>query len=203
MRWTVPARVVLMVAVAAGCSSSSDEAVTPGTVAVPASSTTEPSTSSTATPSTATPSTTAAGPGRCRTSQLQARLLPRQGAAGTSFLPIELRNVSRSACTLGGYPGVTFQNQESASPTGDPPARDPDLPPGATTNPVRVEPGRSAQFVVAFDNIEPPDGPPCPDVSRIAITPPDETDRLVVAVTELLAPCGNERVGPVTPPQPS
>lgn len=195
MRWTVPARVILMVAVAAGCSSSSDDAVAPTTVVVPASSTTEPPTSSTA-----APSTTAAGPGRCRTSQLQARLLPRQGAAGTSFLPIELRNVSRTACTLGGYAGVTLQNQGGASLTGDP-ARDPDLPPGATTAPVRVEPGRSAQFVLAFGNIEPPDGPPCPGVSRIAVTPPDETDPLVVAVTELLAPCGNERVGPITPPQ--
>lgn len=133
---------------------------------------------------------------------MRAALLPREGAAGTSFLPIELRNTSGTACTLVGYPGIALQDRGGRSVVADP-APDPDLPPAASGEPVLVEPAKSAQFLVAFGNIEPPDGGPCPTVSKLTIVLPEDTDRLVVAVTELLAPCGNARVGPITPPLPA
>ena len=204
MRWMVPARVLLLIAITVGCRSSSDNDTAPTTTTPPpALPSTELSTSSTSSPSaTPSPSTTVSDPERCRSSQLRATLLPRQGAAGTSFLPIELRNVSGAACTLEGFAGVSLQNRGGQPVVADP-ARDPGLPPAATGARVRVQPGKSAQFVVAFNNIEPPDGAACPTVSKIAIIPPADTERLVVAVTELLAPCGEPRVGPVTPPQPS
>lgn len=193
------ARVLLVAVLAAACSSSSEDAAGPSTTgAPPAPSTTELSTSTTS----EVPPTTVGDPDRCRSSQLRASLLPREGAAGTSFVPIELRNASGTACTMAGYARVALQDRSGRPVVGDP-ASAPDLPPAATGDPVRLEPGKAAQVMVAFSNIEPPDGPPCPTVSKIAVIPPQETDPLVVGVAELMVPCGNERVGPVTPPQPS
>lgn len=57
-----------------------------------------------------TPSTAAAGGGtaRCATSSLALRQGVSQGAAGSTFTELDFTNISHAACTLYGYPGVSF-----------------------------------------------------------------------------------------------
>jgi Protein of unknown function (DUF4232) len=55
------------------------------------------------------PSLSAATPPPCRTSALRVSVSASQGvAAGSSYYPIVFTNVSGAACTLYGYPGVSF-----------------------------------------------------------------------------------------------
>jgi hypothetical protein len=52
----------------------------------------------------------AQGPGTCRTASLRITLDTSQadGAAGSTYYPIDFTNTSADACTLAGYPGVSF-----------------------------------------------------------------------------------------------
>ncbi len=145
--------------------------------------------SSTTVPSTGT---------RCHTSQLQARVVASEGAAGTIHLTVALVNTSKAACTIQGYPGVAFQDAAGHSFIDDP-VRDPALPPGATLGVVRVQPGQSGQFVLSFNDVE-RGSAPCSTATRVIVTPPDETDPLVVSPSAETRPCGDARVGPVTRP---
>lgn len=54
------------------------------------------------------PTSTATGVSACPTSALSASLTNTQGTAGTSYSHLVLRNASTRACTLAGYPGVSF-----------------------------------------------------------------------------------------------
>lgn len=45
---------------------------------------------------------------RCRTAKLSLSLGQAQGAAGSAIMPIVFTNTGSSACTLYGYPGVSF-----------------------------------------------------------------------------------------------
>jgi Protein of unknown function (DUF4232) len=82
-----------------------------------------------ATPSATTPAAAApAGPGTCPSSGLQASLGQGQGAAGTLYQVIVLTNTSNSACTLYGYPGVSFVTGQGGSVIGAPASRNPLIP---------------------------------------------------------------------------
>jgi Protein of unknown function (DUF4232) len=91
-----------------------------------------------ATASATTPAPAAvAGPATCLPSALQASVGQGQGAAGTLYQVIVLTNTSNSACTLYGYPGVSFVTGSGGSVIGAPASRNPlirdtliTLPPG-------------------------------------------------------------------------
>jgi hypothetical protein len=85
--------------------------VTPGPPATP-----------TATP---TASPTPTGPAPCATSALRASAGTGNGAAGSTYYPLEFTNVSGSACTLFGYPGVSFATGPGGSLIGRPATRNP------------------------------------------------------------------------------
>ena len=51
---------------------------------------------------------TASDPGACATRQLSLRLGAAGHAAGSTYLPIVFTNTGSAACTLTGYPGVSF-----------------------------------------------------------------------------------------------
>jgi hypothetical protein len=54
----------------------------------------------------------------CATSELAASLGQGNGAAGSTIVPLEFRNTSSSACTLYGYPGVSFVTGPGGSQIG-------------------------------------------------------------------------------------
>jgi len=51
---------------------------------------------------------TPAGPPQCTTSVLKLSLGRGNGAAGSTYLPVQFTNQSSAACTLYGFPGVSF-----------------------------------------------------------------------------------------------
>jgi hypothetical protein len=59
-------------------------------------------------PATPSASPTPTGPAPCTTSALRASVGTGNGAAGSTYYPLEFTNVSGSACTLFGYPGISF-----------------------------------------------------------------------------------------------
>ena len=85
----------------AGCGSPSSPASHPGpTVTVTVTAAPTPT-------ATTAPPNPGGSPG-CTTSALAVSLGPGNGAAGSTYFPIKFTNVSSAACTLYGYPGVSF-----------------------------------------------------------------------------------------------
>lgn len=100
-----------------------------------------------ATTPSATPATTAlAGPPTCLSSDLQASLGQGQGAAGTLYQLIVLTNTSASACTLYGYPGVSFVTGQGGSVIGAPASRNRLIPDTLIT----LRPGGTASALVGI-----------------------------------------------------
>jgi hypothetical protein len=92
----------------------------PATKTVTTTVTPSASPSSSADPS---PSSTAAP--ACATSILHLRLGQSNGAAGSTIVPLEFINESSQACTLYGFPGVSFVTKVGGGQIGNPASRDP------------------------------------------------------------------------------
>jgi Protein of unknown function (DUF4232) len=101
-----------------GCGSASPSGGSTVTITVTA------STSAPATGSAGTATPTPGGPPACATAILKGTLGPGSAAAGSSYYPIVFANTSGSACTLYGYPGVSFVSA-SGSQVGAPATEDP------------------------------------------------------------------------------
>jgi hypothetical protein len=88
-------------------------------------------------------STVAAG---CASSGLTARVDLAQGggAAGSTYVPIDFTNTSASACTLEGYPGVSFVRTPSGGQLGNAATRNPAAAPATVT----LAPGGVAHAVI-------------------------------------------------------
>jgi Protein of unknown function (DUF4232) len=93
-------------------------------------------------PATTGPATT--GPAACPTAALRASLGQGQGTAGTFYQLIVLTNTSPSACSLYGYPGVSFVARPGGSVIGAPASRNPLLPDSFIT----LKPGAAASALV-------------------------------------------------------
>jgi hypothetical protein len=87
-------------------------ATTTTTSTVPAPTTTQPTTSTTA------------GLSSCTTSQLAGSLSNPNGAAGSTFYSLNLLNQSNKACTLYGFPGVSFVAGNAGTQVGAAAVRD-------------------------------------------------------------------------------
>lgn len=81
------------------------------------------------------------GPPGCATSDLHLGLGPKNGAAGSVFVPVQFTNQSGASCTLFGFPGVSFvtavggkQIGASANEEKTTPRRLVTLAPGATAH---------------------------------------------------------------------
>ena len=83
------------------------------------------STASTPAASSPAPSATASGTPGCLASGLHPRLGSSQGTAGTIYQVVVLTNTSGSACTLYGYPGVSFVTGAGGSQVGAPATKNP------------------------------------------------------------------------------
>ena len=135
------ARILIALAAAAGAAGllagcgTSTPAASPAT-SPSATATTTPSTPPAATatptvsPTTAASSQPAASTAACATSALHVVVPSGSGnaAAGSAYYPIQFSNTSGSACTLYGYPGVSFVSAAGGSQIGAAATRNPTLP---------------------------------------------------------------------------
>jgi len=71
----------------------------------------------------------------CSSSALTARVDLAQGgaAAGSVYVPIDFTNTSGSACTMDGYPGVSFVRSPAGGQLGNPASRNPAAAPAMVT----------------------------------------------------------------------
>lgn len=102
---------------------------------------------------------------------------PQPAAAGSAYVAIVVRNASSAACTLIGYPGVSYRDA-SGQAVGEPADRD-----GTEYSPITLQPGQAASAtlrVVSPDNLE--NCQPA-DVAQIAMIPPDQEEPLSIDVT--------------------
>jgi Protein of unknown function (DUF4232) len=183
-RLIVAAALAGSAALIASCGSSGSKAASP---AAPAATATATSPAPAGAPATAgSPSPTSppvpSGPPPCATSALRASVAASQGAAaGSSYYPIVFTNVSGAACTLYGYPGVSFVTGVGGSQIGIP----------ATENPARprqlitLAPGQAGHAelqVVNADNYPPAN---CGPVTAhwLKVYPPNQTAPLYASLT--------------------
>jgi len=125
-------------ALVTACGAASDPGAAPTkTVTATASAPSSPSASAPSPTATTGSGTTvaAAGPGPCVSSDLQASIGQGGAAAGTFYQLLVLTNTSGSACTLYGYPGVSFVTGLGGSVIGAPAARNSLIPDTLVTLP--------------------------------------------------------------------
>jgi hypothetical protein len=85
-----------------------------------------------------------AGSAPCQASALKLSTGTGSGAAGSTYYPLDFTNVSRSACTLDGYPGASFVTGPSGTEIGTPAFRDS----AVTSHLVTLPPGGTAHAVL-------------------------------------------------------
>jgi hypothetical protein len=119
------------------------------------------------------------GPQPCATSALKATIGSPEGAAGSSYYPIDFTNNATASCTLYGYPGVSFVTGPGGSQIGAAAARD------ATTAPVLVTVAPGATVHATLQVVDAGNYP----ASRCTITkahwlkvyPPDQLTALYIS----------------------
>jgi hypothetical protein len=142
----------------------------------------QPSGSGTATtaPPPATPSRSAqaAAGARCTTAQLSLAVTPGASAAGHVGLQLLFTNTSASACTMSGYPGVSFVTGPSGTQIGDAAQRV-----GGPVEAVSLAPqGRAhANLLLGQVGNYPADACRPTQAAGLRVYPPDETTALYVA----------------------
>lgn len=198
--------VLILSAIAvAGCSSSSSGGppTSPPTnsgATTSASPSTSPSatTSSSSTPRpTPSFSSTVQASHRCLTSELRLSLGQAQGAAGSSIMPIVFTNTGTAACTLYGYPGVTFLDA-SGSQLGSDATHD-----GAEAAVVTLAPNGTANAMLRMPDPGNYSAGGCQPAqsARLRVYPPGDFKPLTVAYATTVCTTKNgwSSVSPVTP----
>ena len=128
----------------------------------------------------ATPAATAvSGTRPCATSQLSLALSGANGAAGSTYITLELRNTSAAACTLTGYPGVSYVEGANGAQVGAAATRDTSSP--VTT--VTVGAGQTARSQLRLVNPYDFDPSTCRivDIRGFRVYPPGQTTAAFVA----------------------
>jgi uncharacterized protein DUF4232 len=123
-------------------------------------------------PSTTNPSGGQPTPGRCAASALRGSVQDTDGAAGTIYTTIGLRNLSARTCTVKGIPQVRLLNDQDQSQ----PLTAPSVPAGPAGSLVVVRPGRAAHFTFSRPNA-------CDRIvagSRLRVTLPQGQGSLIV-----------------------
>jgi len=182
---TAAAALIGAAALVAACGS----AAPPGTTAAPpGTSAAQPGAVSTrvinpgGTPATGPSRSAPPGPPPCPTSALQVSVSASQGvAAGSTYYPIVFTNVSGTACTLYGYPGVSFVAAAGGSQIGIPATENPAHPRQLIT----LAPGRAGHAelqVVDAENYPPAN---CDMISAhwLRVYPPNQTAPLYAIFT--------------------
>lgn len=161
---------VLMVS---GCSAGSSPSAGPaGTTQPAATSSASAGTAATTPASTPQATSTPAGPGPCQSSALKVTLGPGSAAAGTAYYPIRFTNISATACTLYGFPGVSFTGETYAVQVGPAASRNHSSPEHLVT----LAPGAVASALISVvDAGNYPSGCGQTTASGILVYPPNLT----------------------------
>ena len=139
------------------------------------------------------------GPAQCTTTDLKLTIGASQGAAGTSYYPLDFTNESSSACTMYGYPGVSFVTGAQGSQIGAPAGREP----GIGLAMLTLAPGATANATLAVSNVLASTSCKNPvTVNWLKVYPPDQYSALFVPLRR--QGCADKslvimRVRPVTP----
>ena len=120
------------------------------------------------------------GLAQCATTDLKLTIGASQGAAGTSYYPLDFTNESSSACTMYGYPGVSFVTGAHGSQIGAPAAREP----GIALTLITLAPGAVANAILAVSNVLASTSCKHPvTVNWLKVYPPDQYSALFVRLS--------------------
>lgn len=161
-----------------GCGSSSDSTSDSGSKgsSSPSSSAASPSSGASSTSSAAA---SPAGPAPCRTSALKISLGAGEGAAGSTFFPLVVKNVSTKPCRTGGFGGVSLVASADGKPIGAPADRTQQ---GSVTR-IVLHPGQVAAATLQQTNAENFPKSKCmpKPATGFRVYPPNETHSAFVA----------------------
>jgi hypothetical protein len=122
----------------------------------------------------------AAGPPACATSSLSVKLGQGNGAAGSTYVPIVFTNTGSAACSLFGYPGVSFVTGVNGSQVGLAAQRDSTSPPAL----VSLAPGAVAHATLQIVDAQnfPVAACKLTTVSTLKVFPPNQTAALFASI---------------------
>jgi hypothetical protein len=189
-------------ALAAGCgSSSSVGAASPPPTAIATTPAPTPSVTLTTTPTatpTPTPTVTVTAPvagAGCTSGQLKLSLGVAQGTAGTTYQTIVFTNTGSTACTLFGYPGVSYVDAKGAI-IGKPSSRDP-----GKKKTITLAPNGQANALLRQPDpgVFAPSSCHMTTADRLQVYPPDQTVALFVHDNAQVCTTGAGRsgIGPI------
>jgi hypothetical protein len=141
------------------------------------------STVTTSTTTKASPSATATRTGPCPTTQLSATLTTGAGAgAGHQYPYLVLTNTGATACTLTGYPGVSFVYKGTGTQLGAAANREAG---GITVTTITLAPGSAAHSQLSITVAGNYDAATCQPMAAdgVRVYPPDQTAALFVETT--------------------
>ena len=134
---------------------------------------------------------------RCASAQLTPSLGPPDGAAGTTFYPVILKNSGAAPCSMSGFPAVSFISGSDNHLVGVAASQDAD-----TIGVVVIDPGQSTAANLGIVNAGnfPADCNAVP-VSGLQVNLPGETDPIIIGHADTA--CASTaystlRVGPFT-----
>jgi hypothetical protein len=127
-----------------------------------------------------TPTPTPGGPPACGSAVLKGSLGPGSAAAGSSYYAIDFTNTSSSACTLYGYPGVSFVNA-SGGQVGAPATEDSVYPRQLVTLAAGGTAHAELRIVVAQNYPSSTCSPVA--VSQLKVFPPGQTSALFIPLS--------------------
>lgn len=136
----------------------------------------------------------------CRGPQLKLSAEGGDAGAGNRVSNIGVQNISATACTLTGYPGVVLQDRQGRNLTAIRSEQSPGsyFTAGQAPAPVLLAPQAKAAFELAW-NVVPNEAQgqtTCPNVARIRVTAPGDTS--AVSMDMAFSPCSSRvRVSPI------
>jgi Protein of unknown function (DUF4232) len=162
-----------------GPSASTSASVSRGSTPTTPSGAGSPTTSASTQPSPVGSSSSGGAPARCATPGLQVSLSAGEGAAGSTFYALRLRNTTRRPCRTGGFGGVSFVHSATGAPIGAPADR---VRRGAA-KPLTLRPGARAEATLQQVNAENYPARRCHPVAAqgLRVYPPNETRSLYIA----------------------
>jgi len=119
------------------------------------------------------------GTSACLTRYLNGSVTHEQGAAGSTYLDLVFKNLNNQACTLYGYPGVSFGAGTPVNQVGQPADRNP----AVTVSTVTLQPGGYAYAVLQIGDAENYPSATCQPTptTYLQVYPPNSTNLLYVA----------------------